>query len=179
MSGLTPSQTVGPYFRIGLDWPDASALVDAERTPGAITLFGRVLDGDGAPVPDGLIEIWQADAAGHYQAQASASFRGLGRAALDADGSYRFVTVKPGRVPAPDGRLQAPHINLTLFARGLLVHLRTRVYFADETAANAEDPVLALVAPRRRGTLLATPDRRQYCLDIHLQGAQETVFFDV
>lgn len=179
MSGLTPSQTIGPYFRIGLDWPDAAALVDAERTPSAITLLGRVLDGDGAPVPDGLIEIWQADAAGHYQAQASASFRGLGRAALDADGGYRFVTVKPGCVPAPDGSLQAPHINLTLFARGLLVHLRTRVYFADESAANAEDPVLALVAPARRATLIATPEGRQYRFDIHLQGAQETVFFDV
>lgn len=179
MTGVTPSQTVGPYFRIGMDWPRAYRLADPACTDAVIVVSGQVLDGDGAPVPDGLIEIWQADPAGVYHPQGSSTFRCAGRVALDTDGRYLFETVKPGRVGGPGGRKQAPHINLTLFARGLLVHLRTRIYFADEAAANAADAILGLVPEARRASLLALRDGGHYRYDIHLQGPQETVFFDV
>ena len=174
MSGLTPSQTVGPYFRIGLDWPDANRLC-GEHTPGQhVVIRGRVVDGDGEPVPDALVEIWQADGAGVYAATAEAGFRGCGRAAVDADGGFLFETVKPGAVEG-----SAPHINVALFARGLLVHLFTRIYFEDEEEANRADGVLALVPAARRGTLLARREGDCYVFDIHLQGDDETVFFDV
>ena len=183
MSGLTPSQTVGPFFRIALDSPGGHRLAHRLVVPAVaedtLVLSGRVFDGDGLAVPDGLIEIWQADAAGCYHAQGSATFRGAGRAALDREGRYRFETVKPGRVAGVGGNKQAPHINLTLFARGLLVHLRTRVYFADEAAANGNDTVLGLVPAGRRASLLAVREGSGYRHDIHLQGALETVFFDV
>ena len=179
MTVLTPSQTVGPYFRIGLDWPHAWRLVD-DTTPGErLTLTGRLLDGDGAPVPDALIEIWQADAAGHYARDAGAAFRGAGRCAVDADGCFRFETIRPGRVAAPDGTLQAPHINLLVMARGLLRHVYTRVYFAADTALHAADAVLACVPAARRATLVARADGALHSFDIHLQGARETVFFDL
>ncbi|MEQ8661942.1 MAG: protocatechuate 3,4-dioxygenase subunit alpha [Gammaproteobacteria bacterium] len=178
MSGPTPSQTVGPYFHLGLDWPPADCLADA-ATPGTrIVLRGRVLDGDAAPVPDALVEIWQADSAGRYPAHDAAGFSGFGRVAVAADGGFAFTTVKPGPVADPLG-LQAPHINLVVFARGLLTHLHTRVYFADEPLANAADPVLARVPVTRRATLLAHAAGDARVFDIHLQGPDETVFFDV
>jgi protocatechuate 3,4-dioxygenase, alpha subunit len=184
--GISPSQTVGPFFHFGLT-PTASGYappttIDAVvAAPGAagtpITLGGRVFDGDGAPVSDAMIELWQADATGRYGAGASNGFRGFGRSPTGGDGAYRFETTKPGRVAGPGGALQAPHVALIVFARGLLTHLFTRVYFADE-AANATDPILALVPPERRGTLMARlAEPGVYVFDIHLQGPNETVFF--
>lgn len=179
MSGLTPSQTVGPYFALGLDWPQGTRLA-AAGTPGEpITIAGQIFDGDGAPIPDALIEIWQADAAGHYYGAAQRAWRGAGRCAVDADGRFCFQTIKPGAVSEADGTVQAPHANVLVFARGLLLHLHTRIYFADETTANAVDPVLAVVPVERRGSLLARRQGGIYCFDIHLQGPTETVFFDV
>jgi protocatechuate 3,4-dioxygenase, alpha subunit len=192
--GITPAQTVGPFFHFGLvpaerDYAFATTLdrtVAPAGTRGqAIVLTGRVLDGDGAPVPDAMIELWQADADGVYasaadgRARASNSFRGFGRSGTDKDGVYRFETIKPGAVPAPGGGLQAPHVGLVVFTRGLLVHLFTRAYFADE-AATATDPILAHVPADRRDTLIARPDSPGvYRHDIRLQGEGETVFFAV
>ena len=178
MSGLTPSQTVGPYFKIGLDWPQAHRLITADTVGEAVVVSGRVLDGDGQGVPDALVEIWQADAAGVYHSAAhEAGFRGLGRCASDGTGRYRFETVKPGQVRGRTSARQAPHINLAVFARGLLTHLYTRIYFADEGALNDADEVLACVPPTRRATLLAQRDGDHYVFDIKLQGDDETVFF--
>ncbi len=182
----TPSQTVGPYFAIGLPWADGPHAVDPE-TPGAITITGTVYDGAGVPIPDHLIETWQADPDGRYAdvhgyggASSLEGFRGFARYGVEVgDGEYQIVTVKPGQVPEPGGRLQAPHIAVTLMARGMLHRVVTRIYFADEEEANAEDPILALVPPDRRGTLMATPDNGGYRFDIRLQGPGETVFFDV
>jgi protocatechuate 3,4-dioxygenase alpha subunit len=149
---------------------------------------GKVFDGDGAVVPDCMLEIWQADAQGRFsdpqdkRALPNSSFKGFGRCGTDANGFYAFDTIKPGPVPDPDGKPQAPHILLAVYARGMLLHLYTRIYF-DGEAANATDPVLALVPADRRATLIAT--RKQgagnavYSLDIHLQGENETVFFEV
>jgi protocatechuate 3,4-dioxygenase alpha subunit len=169
--GLTPSQTVGPFFGLqggGLPWPGGPYAV-AEGTPGAVWIRGQVLDGEGAPVADALIETWQA-VAGH---------RGFARCPTDASGCYGVLTVKPASDPGPDGRPQAPHLAMSVFARGLLDRVVTRVYFADEAAANEADPVLALVDPARRGTLIAEPTGDGYRLDIRLQGEGETVFFDI
>ena len=182
----TPSQTVGPYFAISLPW-DAGANVVPDGTPGALTISGRVYDGAGDPVPDALIETWQADpdgrfadAHGHGGPSALAGFRGFGRCGHeDGDGSWGIVTVKPGPVPGPSGRPQAPHIDVSVFARGLLHRCVTRIYFADEPDANAGDPVLATVPPPRRGTLLAEPVEGGYRFDIRLQGPDETVFFSL
>lgn len=179
MSGLTPSQTVGPYFKLGLDWPDAWCLADEGAAGVRIRIAGCILDGDGAPVPDALLELWQADAAGRLPAPAGGGMRSFGRSAVDAAGRYAFATVKPGRLPGAHDDLQAPHVCLVVFARGLLRHLYTRIYFADEVAANATDAVLARVPAARRATLLAAPSAGGYRFDIHLQGARETVFFDV
>ncbi len=177
MTGLTPSQTVGPYFRIGLDWPDAWRLA-TDKTPGeSLTLVGRVLDGDGQPVGDALVEVWQADADGRYPSPGAQGFSGLGRCGVDAEGEFRFVTVKPGAVAAPDGGLQAPHLNLVVMARGLLTHLFTRVYFPGDEAVQDVDPMLARVPAARRATLLARRDGDVHRFDIHLQGEHETVFF--
>ncbi|GBD44498.1 Protocatechuate 3,4-dioxygenase alpha chain [bacterium HR40] len=193
MPAQTPSQTVGPYFAYALTpepygYPGIASnrLVDI-GTPGErILLRGRVLDGAGEPVEDALLEIWQADASGRYPTEApgeARGFRGFGRCGTDAEGRFSFETVKPGRVPGPDGKLQAPHIAVIVTARGLLNHLVTRIYFADEVAANASDPILALVPEDRRATLIARredhPGGPVYRFDIHLQGEQETVFFDV
>jgi protocatechuate 3,4-dioxygenase alpha subunit len=180
---LTPSQTVGPFFAIGLPWPDGPDVVGPD-VPGAIWIRGRVLDGSGQPVPDALIETWQADPEGHYpdpeDPAGAAGFRGFGRCPTGADGRYAVRTVKPGPVPAPDGRPQAPHLAMSVFARGLLDRVVTRVYFADEAAANEADPVLAGIEdPAARGTLLATPAADGYTFDIRLQGPDETVFFAV
>ena len=185
----TASQTVGPFFNFGLT-TDANLgkLAGPEAEGERIRLSFRVIDGDGAPAPgDAMIELWQADSAGRYQHPADAragdpkSFHGFGRMETDLDGRCTFETIKPGRVPAPDGSLQAPHINVLVFARGLLRHLHTRVYFQGDPA-NAADPVLALVPEQRRATLLAQPcagDPGAWSCDIVLQGDRETVFFDV
>ena len=185
--GITPSQTVGPFFAYCLtpDAYDARGIAGREvataDAPGArIHIEGRVLDGAGEPVPDAMIEIWQADAQGRYpDAAGNATFRGFGRAETDVEGRFVFVTVKPGAVPGPDGALQAPHIAVSVFARGLLCRLATRIYFADE-AANADDAVLALVPAERRGTLVARKAAEGvYVFDIRLQGDGETVFFEI
>jgi protocatechuate 3,4-dioxygenase alpha subunit len=194
--GLTPSQTVGPFFKYGLtpngayDWNDAftSNLVTPDTSGDRIRVEGRVFDGDGAPVPDCMLEIWQADAQGRFsdpqdkRAPANSSFKGFGRCGTDPNGGYAFDTIKPGTVPDPDGKPQAPHLLLAVFARGMLRHLYTRIYFNDE-AGNASDPVLALVPADRRATLIASREAGNgsavYKLDLHLQGDGETVFFDV
>ena len=194
--GLTPSQTVGPFFKYGLtpdgkyDWNDAFThnLVTPDTSGERIRVQGRVFDGDGQPVPDCMLEIWQADAAGRFsdpqdrRALPNSSFKGFGRCGTDANGDYAFDTIKPGQVPDPDGKPQAPHLLLAIFARGMLLHLYTRIYF-DGDAANAVDPVMALVPAERRPTLIATRQNSGgnavYRFDIHLQGDDETVFFDV
>ena len=182
----TPSQTVGPYFAIGLPWAEGPNVV-APGTPGAITISGTIYDGAGQPIPDHLIETWQADpdgrnadAHGYGGASSMAGFRGFARYGVEVgDGEYRILTVKPGRALAPGGRLQAPHIAVNLMARGMLHRVVTRIYFGDEVEANAEDPILGLVPADRRHTLIATPEDGGYRFDIHLQGPDETVFFDV
>ncbi|MFZ0040581.1 MAG: protocatechuate 3,4-dioxygenase subunit alpha [Solirubrobacteraceae bacterium] len=182
----TPSQTVGPYFAIGLPWPEGPHAV-AEGTTGTITIHGTVYDGAGVVVPDHLIETWQADPEGrfadlhgHGGASEMEGFRGFARYGTeDGDGSFALVTVKPGRVADPAGALQAPHIDVTVMARGMLNRCVTRIYFGDEAQANAEDPVLALVPADRRQTLIAQPEEDGYRFDIRLQGPGETVFFAV
>jgi protocatechuate 3,4-dioxygenase alpha subunit len=184
--GLTPSQTVGPYFAIGLPWPEGPNAV-APGTPGAIAIRGTLFDGVGEPVPDYLIETWQADPDGRFAdmwgyggPSTLEGFRGFARMGQeDGDGSFEFVTVKPGPVTLPSGAVAAPHIDVSVFARGMLNRCVTRIYFADEEAANAADPVLATVPADRRSTLLAVGVDGGYQLDIRLQGAGETVFFAV
>lgn len=187
--GLTPSQTVGPFFHPTLLRDDVPQHTLA--TPGfpgeRIRIEGRVRDGEGAPTPDAMIEIWQADAEGRYghpRSGEDTDFTGFARSGTDDDGRYWFDTIRPGRAPLhPDepDRLQASHICLTIFARGLLHQLHTRLYFEDDPA-NDDDPILALVPENRRGTLLARrsdEDRLTiYRLDIILQGEGETVFFN-
>lgn len=194
--GLAPSQTVGPFFSDALLRPDArrNVLVQPETAGSRIRIEGRVLDGDGLGVPDALIEIWQANGQGRYNhpldtREALAldpTFSGFGRAATDEQGCYWFETIKPGAVPialgVDAGPMQAPHIAVIVFARGLLNHLVTRLYFADEPA-NASDPVLVCVQDQRRERLLAQPrvidGRTLYQWDIILQGAGETPFFNL
>ena len=182
--GTSPSATVGPYLAIGLTWPDGEQVVDP-ATPGAIWIRGAVYDGTGNVVPDAMIETWQADPDGRFDhpddprgAVARPGFRGLGRSQT-ADGEYAVCTLKPGRVPDGDGGLQAPHVDVSVFARGLLDRLVTRIYFADEAQANAEDPVLRSIPEDRRATLVAQPADDGYRLDIRLQGDGETVFFSL
>lgn len=184
---VTPSQTVGPYFAIGMPYEGGNLIVP-ESTPGAIRIGGTIYDGRGEVIPDHLIEFWQpdhegrfADLHGHGEPSALEGFRGFGRYGVeDGDGTYTILTIKPGRVPGPnDGSLQAPHIDVTLFARGMLGRVVTRIYFADEPEANAADQVLATVPAARRNTLLAQPSDDGYRFDIHLQGPGETVFFDI
>ena len=183
---LTPSQTVGPFYGLGLIDARWAPAIEA-ATPGErIRIEGRVLDGDGAPVIDGMLESWQADAGGIYrhprttagQALANDGFTGFRRISTTAEGRFGWETIMPGAVAQPDGSRHAPHINLGVFARGLLNRLSTRLYF-DGDPANAEDPVLKLVEPARRGTLMAKKDEKgTWRLPIHLGGANETVFFD-
>lgn len=183
----TASQTVGPFFRIGLE-PMYIPVIAGPEVPGEhVTIRGRVLDGDGNPVPDAVIETWQADAEGRYATAEDAHdagrsrFLGFGRAPTDEQGVFSLTTIKPGRVPGPDGgSRQAPHLVVLVFMRGLLRHLVTRMYFPCETA-NDDDPVLRLVPPERRQTLIAQPSPEESGVllwDIHLHGDDETVFFD-
>ena len=174
----SPSQTVGPFFAVALLGYAGAELVAAD-TPGAIRIEGRVLDGAGEPVPDAMVEIWQADAEGRYPGSPE-GFAGFRRSGTDDDGSFAFVTVKPGAVPAPDGRPQAPHVDMSVFARGLLKRLVTRIYFPDEEAANAADPVLSSIADAgARSTLVAAQDGGRLRFDIRLQGDRQTTFFAV
>jgi protocatechuate 3,4-dioxygenase alpha subunit len=188
---LTSSQTVGPFFAPALLREDArrNVLTQPETAGERIRIEGRVLDGDGVPVPDALVEIWQANAHGRYNhpsdqgpAPLDPAFLGFGRSGTAEDGSYWFETVKPGSVPCDGERLQAPHICVTVFARGLLNHAVTRLYFADEPS-NSSDPVLQCVPEERRATLLARNEPAGagvvYRFDIILQGAGETAFFNL
>ena len=204
MSDITPSQTVGPYFAYGLaphsrcDW-QPSPHYDSKQTVGAnlitpdasgqkVRIEGRVLDGDGKPINDAMIEIWQADEQGRYmhargeKPRPNAKFTGFGRSATDKDGVYVFDTIKPGSVPGPEGKPQAPHIVVCIFSRGMLRQVYTRLYFSDE-AANGADPILALVSADRRDTLIAHKQPGSgaavYRFDIRVQGENETVFFDI
>jgi protocatechuate 3,4-dioxygenase alpha subunit len=168
----TPSQTVGPFFSFGLTQEPANELV-ARGSTGAIELTGRVLDGAGDGLPDALVEIWQAGPDGVYRGDF-----GWGRSGTGPDGEFAFVTVKPGRVAGPQGTLQAPHLTLLVFARGMLKAAQTRVYFADEAEANAEDPVLTGIEEETaRASLIASRAERGFRFDIHLQGDRQTAFF--
>jgi protocatechuate 3,4-dioxygenase alpha subunit len=188
---LTSSQTAGPFFAPALLRADArrNVLTRPETVGERMRIEGRVLDGDGLPVPDALVEIWQANAHGRYHHQADQgpaaldpSFCGFGRSGTAADGSYWFETVKPGPVAFDGERMQAPHLCVTVFARGLLNHLVTRLYFEDEPT-NASDPVLQCVPEDRRATLVARREARDagiiYHFDLVLQGAGETAFFNL
>ena len=186
---LTPSQTAGPFLTIGLIWPDGPYVVPG-GTPGAITVGGEVLDGEGRLVTDALVETWQAGPDGRFAhpddprgAGVTAGFRGFGRCPTDAAGRYRVTTLRPGRLPAAGGGWEAPHLDVSVFARGLLDRVVTRVYFPDEQAANQADPVLRGIAdPVRRATLIASAEPGPpggFRFDIRLQGERETVFFDV
>jgi protocatechuate 3,4-dioxygenase alpha subunit len=192
MSGLTPSQTVGPFFAYGLTpnghyaWNDAftNNLVTPDVSGDRIRIEGFVYDGDGANVPDAMLEIWQADAQGRFsdpqdsRALSNASFKGFGRCGTGANG-FSFETIKPGAVPGLNGQKQAPHVVLAIFGRGMTMQSMTRIYFDDEPA-NASDGVMALVPEDRRGTLVAKKTAPGvYRFDIYLQGDNETVFFDV
>ncbi len=183
----TASQTVGPFFRIGLESMFIPVVAGPEVPGEHVTIHGRVLDGDGKPIPDAVIETWQADAQGNYanlddlmDRERPPIFTGFGRAPTDDDGQFTLTTIKPGRVPGPGVSLQAPHLVVLVFMRGLLLHLVTRVYFPDE-ASNMEDPILGLVPPERRATLIARKASAEEGVlewDIVMQGENETVFFD-
>jgi protocatechuate 3,4-dioxygenase, alpha subunit len=182
--GVTPWQTVGPFFHFALPYESGAAVAGASRA-GAITLHGTVYDGEGNGLPDALVEVWQADESGSFveepgifSAPADDGFRGFGRAATDADGHYSFRTVKPAGVPTQDGATQAPHIAMSVFARGMLRRVVTRVYF-DDSPDNESDPLLSSVDEARRATLVATREDGGYRFDVRLQGDDETVFLDV
>ena len=204
MSEITPSQTVGPFFAYGLsphsrctwqpsdiyDWKETvgANLVTPDASGTKVRIEGRVLDGDGMPINDAMLEIWQADAQGRYAhprdnpARPNSRFTGFGRSATDKNGAYSFDTIKPGAVPGPNGKPQAPHIVFCIYSRGMLRQVYTRLYFYDE-AANDGDPILTLVPKDRRGTLIAHKEMRGdlavYRFDIRVQGDGETVFFDI
>jgi protocatechuate 3,4-dioxygenase, alpha subunit len=194
----TTSQTVGPFFKIGLQQLYRDNLAGEDVSGQRVTIQGRVLDGDGNPVPDAILEIWQANAHGKYAHPEDTqgkplepAFKGYGRVPTNSDGCFRFVTIKPGPVPGPDGKLQAPHLLVSIFMRGLLRRLVTRIYFPDGSGndpanepGNAADFILNLVAPERRATLIAIPtlspgDASALEWNVILQGADETVFFDL
>jgi len=195
-AGVTPSQTVGPFFAYGLTpdgdyaWNDAfgNNLVTSDASGERIRVEGRVFDGDGVPVPDAMLEIWQADAQGRFndpqdkRSLPNAAFRGFGRCGTNPNGEYAFDTIKPGPVPDPDGKAQAPHIVVCIFSRGMLRQIYTRLYFSDERT-NDTDPILTLVPSDRRGTLIAHKQPGSgapaYRFDIRVQGGDETVFFDI
>ncbi|MGH8631132.1 MAG: protocatechuate 3,4-dioxygenase subunit alpha [Burkholderiales bacterium] len=181
----TGNQTVGPYLHIGLDWLVTRNIAGRGVKGERVTISGRLLDGDGVGVADGLIEIWQANSHGKYahpedrqEKPLERGWRGFGRIPTDAKGAFRFSTIKPGRVPGPGGKPQAPHLVVAVFMRGLLKHLATRMYFPDEPA-NAEDPILKLVPAARRASLIARRKGKGALeWNILLQGRNETVFFD-
>ena len=201
MSEITPSQTVGPFFAYGLtpkgrcqwdpnghySWKETVGdnLITPDATGQKIRIEGQIVDGDGVPINDAMIEIWQADAQGRYasprdnRARPNTQFKGFGRSATDKNGMFGFATVKPGAVPGPKGATQAPHIVIAIYSRGMLRQVYTRLYFADEAAANEADPVLKLVPTDRRGTLIAKKQGDAYRFDIRMQGENETVFFEV
>ena len=184
----TTSQTVGPYFKIGLQWLNRDNLAGEGVSGARVTIQGRVLDGDGVPVPDAVLEIWQANAYGKYDhpedtqdKPLESGFQGYGRIPTDKQGAFRFATIKPGPVPGPHEKEQAPHLVISVFMRGLLKRLTTRMYFPDD-ARNAGDPILNLVEPARRLTLIAkktagAPGTLEW--NVVLQGSDETVFFDL
>jgi len=186
----TPAQTVGPFYAIGLTTRKMNVLVTDSTQGQRVRLEGRVLDGDGKPVPDAMVEIWQANAYGRYnhpedkqEKPLDASFIGWGRSGTDENCYYNFETIKPGPVPGPGDSVQAPHINVAVFARGMLTHAFTRIYFSDEPG-NDTDPILNSVRNKsRRSTLIAARTERAgkpvYRFDIRLQGENETVFFDM
>lgn len=199
--GITPSQTVGPFFAYGLTpkgrahwdpngtyaWKETVGdnLVTPDAEGQKIRLEGRITDGDGAPIGDAMIEIWQADAQGRYASPrdprrpSNAKFKGFGRSATDKDGMFGFETVKPGPVPGQGGKSQAPHVVFCIYSRGMLRQVYTRCYFPDE-AANASDQILNLVPADRRQTLIAKKGQgNAYRFDIRMQGDGETVFFDI
>jgi protocatechuate 3,4-dioxygenase alpha subunit len=185
---MSASQTIGPYLHIGTDWLTIADLAPAVTDAQRIVVQGRMLDGNGRPVDDGLVELWQANQHGRYadpqdarELPLQAGFRGFGRVPTDSHGGFRFSTIKPGCVPGAGTSWQAPHIAVNIFARGLLKQLVTRIYFPDD-AANDDDPVLALVPASRRSTLIARAGTEPGVLEwnIVLQGgADETVFFDI
>ena len=191
---LTPSQTVGPYFAMRLPFADGPYVVPA-GAPGALVIYGRLYDGAGDPIPDGLIETWQADPKGRFAhpddprgpvPDGDLAFRGFGRCPTGHDGTFRIVTLKPGPLPFGDGRTEAPHIDVSVFSRGMLDRSVTRVYFPGEADANDRDPVLQLVPEHRRHTLVAVPagvseetGAALLRFDIRMQGDHETVFFDL
>lgn len=181
---LTPSQTVGPFLSIGLTWADGPNVVP-DGTPGAIRITGQVFDGAGEVVPDAIVETWQADPDGAFahpddpRDRATSGFRGFGRCATDDEGVFSIVTLLPGALPTGDGGREAPHIDVSVFGRGLLNRVVTRIYFPHETEANDADPVLRSLSERDRATLVAVPDGHGLRFDIHLQGDHETAFFDL
>jgi protocatechuate 3,4-dioxygenase, alpha subunit len=188
---VTPSQTVGPFFHLALDRPGWADLAADNPAGERIVVEGRVIDGDGAPVADACLELWQANAAGRYahpddirtDKPLDPNFRGFGRVSTDADGGFRLTTIRPGAVPGRGNTLQAPHIAVALFARGLLKQLYTRIYFAEDPANDSDPVLLSIDDPAARQTLIAT--RRDdsspaaYRFDITLQGEGETAFFEI
>lgn len=185
--GITPAQTAGPYLRIGLLRDFVTPHVVDPGDPRAIRIRGRLTDAAGDGVPDGMVETWQANAAGRYHHPADDredppledGFLGFGRSGTEDDGRFEIVTVKPGRVPWPEGGLQAPHVEVVVFARGLLKHAVTRLYFPDEAEANAADPVLSRLPREHRDTLVAVAEDGGLRFDICLQGPSHTTFFAV
>jgi protocatechuate 3,4-dioxygenase, alpha subunit len=182
MSGRsTPSQTVGPFFSIGFAWLDRADLTPGTDAGTRVTISGRAIDGAGQPVPDAVLEIWQADSNGRYSQPAVAGeFFGFGRVPMDSEGTFCFSACKPGSCAGPSGAMQAPHLVISIFMRGLLKRLITRIYFPEDPA-NESDPVLRLVPVHRRHTLIARRESVKSDIlvwDVHLQGDKETVFFD-
>ena len=180
----TASQTVGPFYRIGMEHLYVADMAPAADAADRIAIHGRVIDGDGNAVNDAILEIWQANVHGKYAHPDDAQdkplapgFRGFGRVPADEQGRFRFITVKPGGTPGPHGMPQAPHLLVAVFMRGLLIHLVTRMYFPDERA-NADDPVLQRVPAARRATLIAARVSGGLEWNLILQGENETVFFD-
>jgi protocatechuate 3,4-dioxygenase, alpha subunit len=170
-AGPTPSQTAGPFLSIGTEWLADRSVPGAEDTD-MVVITGRVIDGAEAPVTDALLEFWQADREGRFPPESGPGWSGFGRALTDLTGRYRLVTVKPGGVEG-----HAPHVDVSIFARGLMQRLVTRLYFSDEEAANAGDPFLSKLSPGLHSRMIARATESAYLFDVHLQGDEEAVFF--